>query len=207
MSSAAPERPAFSILFVCTGNICRSPSAELLARHVVDGALPAEQAERVRVASAGTLGWTDSPIEPLAAVALKSYGVDPSGFRGAELTASLVREADLILGAEREHRAMAVTMAPAAAARSFTLRQFARLCTAVRPETLPTGDVAVRGRALVAAAAAQRGLIAAVAPEDDDIPDPFGAKQPAFTTCLSDIAECLRRPLALLTGTEEATTS
>ncbi len=185
---------AFTVLHVCTGNICRSPMAERLT---VLG-LQERGLDGVEVGSAGTWGHTGSPMEPEALVALEEYGVDGSGFRARELVAEHVVAADLVLGATREHRAAAVVLQPRAAARTFTLREFARLAGAVDPAALPDGSTEERARALVRLAAAQRGLVPPDSPRDDDLSDPYHAPQSQFVRCAALIEQALRGPLDLL---------
>ena len=194
---------AFRVLHVCTGNICRSPIAERLTRAGLQARL-GDGAERLLVESAGTWGHSGSLMEPLALTTLAEYGVDGSDFRARELVAEHVAGADLVLAATREHRASAVVLHPRAAARTFTLREFARLASAVDPATLPDGDVTERGRALVRAAAAQRGRVVARSPGDDDLADPYHAPPSVFATCAALVHQALQGPLDLLAGPARA---
>jgi protein-tyrosine phosphatase len=189
----------FRVLHVCTGNICRSPMAEHMMRAGLEERLGAG-AERFVIESAGTWGHTGSPMESYALSTLKTYGVDGSQFTARELVAEHVVGADLVLGATREHRAAAVVLHPRAAARTFTLREFTRLAGAVDPSGLPTGDPVERARALVKAAAANRGLVPPASPRDDDLDDPYQAPESAFTTCGVLVFDTLQRPLDLLAG-------
>ena len=183
----------FRVLHICTGNICRSPLAERLTR--------AGLATRVgpgapfTVESAGTWGQNGSPMDPDALAALPAYGIDGSDFRARELTAEQVAAADLILGATREHRAAAVVLQPRASARTFTLREFARLAAYVDPADLPAGDLGERARALVRAAAAQRGRTAPVRPVDDDLDDPYRGPRSGFAECAALVHDALQVPL------------
>src|SRR4051812_19968194 len=155
-----------------------------------------DDASRVRVHSAGTWGHEGSPMEAFALDTLVALGLDrgsAAAFRARELTAEMVEQADLVLVASREHRAAVVTLVPRVAARTFTLREFGRLASAVDAATLPI-DVVERGRALVAAAAALRGFVA-VGPGGDDLADPYGAPARAFERCAADIVDVLRTPL------------
>ncbi len=190
---------SFRVLHVCTGNICRSPMAERLTRAGLAARLGVA-ADRVLVESAGTWGHTGSPMEPEAEATLRSYGVDGADFRARELVAEHVVAADLVLGATREHRAAAVVLQPRAAARTFTLREFARLTAAVEPGSLPAGDVVERGRALVRAAAGRRGLAPPGRPSDDDLADPYHAPLSSFATCAALVHQTLQGPLDLLAG-------
>jgi protein-tyrosine phosphatase len=197
MSSSAGD--VFRVLHVCTGNICRSPMAEHLMRSGLAERLP-DAANRFVIESAGTWGHTGSPMEAYALSTLKTYGVDGTVFTARELVAEHVVAADLVLGATREHRAAAVVLHPRAAARTFTLREFARLSGAVDPASLPGGDPVERARALVKAAAANRGLVPPDTPRDDDLDDPYQAPESAFATCGNLVFSTLQGPLDLLAG-------
>ncbi|MCA1711439.1 MAG: protein-tyrosine-phosphatase [Actinobacteria bacterium] len=189
----------FRVLHVCTGNICRSPMAEHLMRAGLQERLGAD-ADLFVVESAGTWGHTGSPMESYASSTLQRYGVDGSAFTARELVAEHVAAADLVLGATREHRAAAVVLHPRAAARTFTLREFARLTSAVDPAALPNGDPVERARALVKAAAANRGLVPPERPRDDDLDDPYQAPETAFAACGTLVHTSLQAPLDLLAG-------
>ena len=189
----------FRVLHVCTGNICRSPMAEHLMRAGLRTRL-GDDADRFVVESAGTWGHTGSPMESYALSTLASYDVDGSDFSARELVAEHVVAADLVLGATREHRAAAVVLHPRAAARTFTLREFARLAGAVDPAVLPSGDPVERAQALVKAAAANRGLVPPDHPRDDDLDDPYQAPASAFATCGQLVHSTLQGPLDLLGG-------
>ena len=194
---------AFRVLHVCTGNICRSPMAERLTHAGLQARLGAD-AGGLLVESAGTWGHSGSPMEPHALTTLAQYGVDGADFRARELVAEHVVAADLVLAATREHRAASVVLHPRAAARTFTLREFSRLVGAVDPAGLPDGDLGERGRALVKAAAAQRGRVVPDRPEDDDLADPYHAPASAFAACAALVHEVLQRPLDLLAGSARA---
>ena len=181
----------FDLLFVCTGNICRSPTAHLMAA----ARLPAEH---FTVHSAGTYGLQGYPVEPNAARLLERDGVSCDAFRASRLDAAAVEAADLILTATREHRTAVVTLVPHALAKTFTLREFARLVDHVA--TLPPGNPAERARALVAAAAAQRGRVWSP-PDQDDVADPYGLGGAAYDRAFREISAALARPLELLAGT------
>jgi protein arginine phosphatase len=88
------------VLFVCTGNICRSPlAASLLVRALKDRGL------EVDVTSAGTGAWDGAPASEGAYLVGLERGLDLSGHRARLLTRELVDEADLILTMARHHRA------------------------------------------------------------------------------------------------------
>jgi protein-tyrosine phosphatase len=90
---------AFSVLMVCTGNICRSPMAEGLLSHQ----LPETLKPLVSVSSAGTHGLHGNRAEPLAVRAAAAHGTDISNHRARILDARMIRSADLVLGMENHH--------------------------------------------------------------------------------------------------------
>ena len=84
---------------VCTGNICRSPMAEGLLRHL----LPQDIRDRIIVGSAGTHALHGNQPEPNALEALNQWGIDISEHRARRLSSDIVRHADLILAMEKAH--------------------------------------------------------------------------------------------------------
>ena len=193
----------FRILFVCTGNICRSPIAERLTRHELTARLGARGAGQIMVESAGTWGHEGAPMEAHAATVLGEYGADPAGFAGRELLDEHVIDADLVLTATLDHRAQVISMGHAAGLRTFTLKEFTRLVRTIDPATLPDpaqdAGVAARARALVRAAAALRGWLLASSPEADEVDDPYGAPISMFRNCGEEIYDALDPVVTALT--------
>jgi len=169
------------VLFVCTANICRSPHMEHVARSL------AGDEPTVRFASAGVLGFVDEPMdETMASTLPATLPGGASAFRSRRLSAAMVAQADLVLTAERSHRAAILEEHPAAVRKTFTLGQFAAAVEA--------SDPALRGRDLIAAIGSRRP---AAVPEHD-IADPYrrgisAAEQTAGTisTMLSVIVKRL----------------
>lgn len=165
---------AFHILTVCTGNICRSPTAERLLRHRLQSLLG--EPDPFVVTSAGTAALVGEPIQPDAAALLVAAGVDTSDFNARMLDASQVERADLVLAMTRRHRSATATAVPRALPRLFTLREFARLAEAAAADLRATDcrDAEAWARSLVPAAASKRGWVRPDAPDDDDVDDPYG---------------------------------
>ncbi|MDV8001925.1 low molecular weight protein-tyrosine-phosphatase [Rhodococcus sp. IEGM 1408] len=93
--------PGIRVVFVCTGNICRSPMAEVMTRRAV---AEAGWADEVAVSSVGTGGWhVGDGMDPRAAAELEEHGYD-SAHVAAQLTAADL-SADLIVTLDRGHRA------------------------------------------------------------------------------------------------------
>lgn len=101
---AAPVR---SVLFVCTGNICRSPYAELLLQHLVPD---------INTASAGTHALIGHAMDPLMGAELSARGIDPSRAVGTGIGASAL-EADLVLVMSRRQRRFLIEEHPASVRR------------------------------------------------------------------------------------------
>ena len=89
------------VLFICTGNTCRSPMAEALLRD----ALTSRGTDQVTVSSAGTGAWDGAPISEGAYLVGLEHGQDLSGHRARMLTREMVRSADLILTMSAQQRA------------------------------------------------------------------------------------------------------
>lgn len=180
---ARPDR--FSLLFVCTGNICRSPYAERRARALIAGRLGADPP--VDVASAGTGALVGQPMDNDVQAELRALGIDAADFRARELEPAMVERADLVLCAGRAHRGEVVGRSPRALRYTFTLREFARLGVgsgefaqdSVSAAAPPAADGEApdpigRAREVVERARRRRGTAPPDCETDDDVPDPYG---------------------------------
>jgi glycine hydroxymethyltransferase len=107
-----------NILFVCTGNVCRSPMAEGLFRHMV------ANRPDIRVRSAGVSTFPGQAPSPHAIEVLAGLRIDISKLRSLPLSDELVREASCIIAMTRSHMESIHYVFPEAAEKTFLLREF-----------------------------------------------------------------------------------
>ena len=100
-SQDSPETTTYNLLFVCTGNTCRSPLAECIARHHLEQ----RGWRHVRVASAGLAAHSGAPATSEAVTVAGRRGVDLSAHQSRSLTPEMVRWADLVLAMGPSHLA------------------------------------------------------------------------------------------------------
>ncbi|WP_341539651.1 ribose 5-phosphate isomerase B [Chthoniobacter flavus] len=106
------------ILFVCTGNICRSPMAEGLFRAAV------KDKPDIEVSSAGVATGYGQPPSAHAVEVLRSWGVDIGGLRSQPLTDDLVEDATHIFVMTRGHKEAIEMYFPEASEKIYLFRQF-----------------------------------------------------------------------------------
>jgi len=112
------EAPTKSLLFVCTGNTCRSPMAERL------------MADRCKhlpgwtFSSAGIFAETGAPPSPLAVDALREVGIDLTGHRARPVSPALIRDADLIIAMTQTHSDLLTQIDFVAADKTRTLHSY-----------------------------------------------------------------------------------
>ncbi len=179
---------AGTLLVVCTGNICRSPAAELLLRAGLGDAGP-------EVASAGLSARAGEPVAAPMAALLAASGVDPAGFAARQLQPPMLRAAGLVLTMTTAQRSAVVGRVPEVLRRTFTLREFAdlaRLGAGVPQEP----DPAARLAALVAAAPRLRAL--RTGPREDDVEDPHGRPADVFARSFGRIGDAVGELLGVL---------
>ena len=109
-----------SILFVCTGNSCRSVMAEAITRK----RLYELGRDDIDVRSAGV--WAQNGLPPSEGTinVLKEEGIDASGFRTKNITPDMIKKADLILTMEPAHNDKILKLVPAAESRTFLLKEY-----------------------------------------------------------------------------------
>jgi protein-tyrosine-phosphatase len=172
MARSWSGRPAFHLLIVCTGNICRSALAERVGRAYLDEVL-GEDVAAVELLSAGTHAVVDSEMHPFSALVLCGFGAEAGDFRAQQLVDAHAMNADLTLTMTRAHRRDVLALAPRAMARTFTLLEAAELLDLVGEGAEVTGaDLPERARSLVALMATARAQ--RQGGPQDDVPDPIG---------------------------------
>lgn len=90
------------VVFVCTANICRSPSAEYYMKHVL---AKLGATDRILVTSSGVMGLRGQPADPIAAKLLGNLGIDMSGHVSRGIERAEMQSADHIVVMEKRHRA------------------------------------------------------------------------------------------------------
>ena len=157
----------FGVLFVCTGNICRSPTAEALARRE----LARHPGVPIQVSSAGSHALEGNPAASRSMLAASSRGASLERHFARELTRRRVRAADLVLCMAAEHRPFVLSYDRSAANRTFLLASFARVAS--------QWDWLATSPAELVALATEHGREQA----GDDIDDPLGHPAEAYAAC------------------------
>ena len=186
MTTPSGETSALHVLFVCTGNICRSPSAQMLLRARLDDLLGPE-AKQIEISSAGLGTPGDWELDPPIADLLRSAGVeDVEQFRSRPVTPAVLADADLILTGTKQHRLTIGADFPDAYGRTFTMREAVRLLVHADRDGLPRYDLLDRGRSMIALMQRERGT-RALTEENLDVEDPHGRRQSAYEAMFADI--------------------
>lgn len=177
-----------SVLVVCTGNICRSPAAQLV--------LSSELDHSVEVTSAGTAAVVGAPVAAPMSRLLARHRVDASGFAARALTPQMVSSADLVLAMTRAHRAGVLALAPAALRRTVLFSEVAPIAEQVAQAPAAEDDGA-RLRAVLAGAGRARAVLDR--PRVDlDVEDPYGRDEEVYERVLRRIRSESARLVAAL---------
>jgi protein-tyrosine phosphatase len=114
------------ILFVCVGNICRSPTAEVVMRHALGR-------DDMDIGSAGLQAMAGHPIEPTAGLLLREHGLDGGAHVARQATPALLAAADLILVMQRKHLAEITRDLPEVSGKVFLLGKWRGNCEVPDP--------------------------------------------------------------------------
>jgi len=164
------------ILFVCTGNTCRSVLAEGLARRWL-----AEQGQEgcFRVGSAGLAACPGEPASPPAVRVGREQGVDLSGHQARQFAPHLAEEADYILAMTESHKRQLLRLLPEAEEKIFALRELAA-------KLRPPAQSLTGGRQW-------------------DIPDPWGQSEQIYRETARQLAEIIEHLLPAIVEAGEKT--
>jgi protein-tyrosine phosphatase len=172
----------FSILFVCTGNQCRSPLAAAITRSLTAG-LPVE------VSSAGTMALPPTPVPPETRLAASSLGYELGDHRSRPMTEVEPTSFDLVIGFELRHIATAVVDHETDRTKTFLLRQLVN--SLPQPVDGRPGNQGAVARVLVADANERRGKTPPSLA--DMIPDPIGRSSRTHMETARTIDELCRQ--------------
>jgi protein-tyrosine-phosphatase len=113
------------ILFICSGNTCRSPMAAAIARTEIASRFGISGAEAgrapVHAVSAGTSAHVGDPMTDDAKLALRQLGFHPNGHRAQQLTAVLADQADKIFCMTESQRIAVTILSPTLADKALRL--------------------------------------------------------------------------------------
>jgi len=118
------DQPIKKILFVCTGNQCRSPMAEHLFKQILARS-PNPRAKKIAVMSASTGMYNGAQASRKTVEVMRGRGIDLAGFRAKQISPELVDWADLVLAMDRRNKKAIINMFPESAAKVFTLKEYA----------------------------------------------------------------------------------
>lgn len=167
-----------SILFVCTGNTCRSSMAEALFKKLLED--KGINNDCFKVTSAGTSAWDGDSASPQAIQVLEQKGIDIRNHYSTPLTSKLIKESDLILTMTINHKMAVERMHPKAMEKVFTLKEY----------IISNGNKSKENK-----------KVAFEEFNEDvyDIRDPFGQPVEYYRKCAEEIEEYLNKLIERIT--------
>jgi protein arginine phosphatase len=186
------------ILFVCTGNTCRSPLAEGMLRVMLQ-----QENLQAEVRSAGVSAFDGGPISSNSLRILQE-----AGFQGQIQSNAIEREqvawADLILTMTNSHKRAVIGQFPDAADKTFTLKEYVEndpnVLSAIAERNRLEADLQLRQALSQPITAEEKSRIALLMEQipDTDISDPFGGPLEIYRATAWEIEQCLIKLVAKL---------
>lgn len=189
---------------VCTGNICRSPFVHVLLADALERVSPGE----FLVSSSGTHALAGNPPDGGVRAQARQRGLSLSEHRAMQTTPAALADADIVLVMEKKHRQAVIDESPAAAPRTFLLKEFASLLAdldAQRPWQQRLADsIHATTRSRWRTALRTMGAVRESRRRDDDeLDDPFGRHDGAFEVMADEAERAVQAIVAFELATRE----
>ncbi|MFM8927733.1 MAG: hypothetical protein ACKOFA_06005 [Rhodoluna sp.] len=182
------------IVFVCTGNICRSPMAEQMLED-----LAKKHKLPLVVTSAGVAAMTGDPMTKESQEAMVQRGYKPTAHKAKDLTQKLLTDADLVITMTLEHRSEIARLLPRAGKYSFSIDEFARLTSFLSTDPEFSEEFQKKPRetrdAYLKRAIEQAILLRGMVPTGEDpkdVMDPYGESLEVYSEVAQQIDDMLK---------------
>lgn len=173
------------VLMVCTGNICRSPMAEVMLRAEV----AARGCDDIEVSSAGTWAGFGHPAQPEAREVVRNRGIDLDGHRSRPVDPQELADADLVVAMTSVHARELRQLSDQVGTKMVLMKEFVEM----QVDECPSSELDDRLKTLLAGKrpSSRRAL---------DLDDPMGLPVFAYERAATEIEEGVRRLADLLCG-------